>query len=92
MLFLGEKTVVDEKEVIGIFDLENTSVQKNTRLFLEKAQKAGKVEVVCTDIPKSFVITGRKNDWKMWLTQVATTTLEKRHREGFSEIKNNLIY
>lgn len=33
-LHLGEKTVVNTKYIVGIFDIENTSVSKDTRDFL----------------------------------------------------------
>ncbi len=77
-LYLGEKKVIKEEEIIGIFDLETTSIQKNTRKFLRYAEKAGRVETVSFDLPKSFVLSGGKTKWKLYLTQVSTSTLEKR--------------
>ncbi len=86
-LYLGEKKVINEKEIIGIFDLETTSIQKNTRDFLSDATKNGRVENVSFDLPKSFVIAGNKKNWKLFVTQVSTQTLEKR-----AEDKNKLNF
>ena len=36
---LGNETVVKEDEIIGIFDIETTTVSQKTRIFLEKAEK-----------------------------------------------------
>ena len=36
---LGGDFVVQEKEIIGIFDLENTTISKNTRNFLSISEK-----------------------------------------------------
>lgn len=80
-LYLGEKKVIKEKEIIGIFDLETTSIQKNTRDFLSAATKNKKVENVSLDLPKSFVIAGDKKNWKLFVTQVSTQTLEKRAQD-----------
>ena len=42
-IHLGEDTVVNDKEIIGIFDLETTTVSKNTRDFLSFAEKRKEV-------------------------------------------------
>ncbi len=86
-LYLGEKKVIKEEEIIGIFDLETTSIQKNTREFLRNAEKAARVETVSYDLPKSFVLSGGKKDWKLYLTQVSTSTLEKRAGNIISSLK-----
>jgi len=30
-IHLGQDTVVNDKEIVGIFDIENTTISKNTR-------------------------------------------------------------
>lgn len=66
-------------EIIGIFDLENTSVSKRTRDFLKKAEKAGKVITVSYDLPRSFVVAGKtKEDIKIYISQISSSTLLKR--------------
>ena len=39
-LHLGEQTVVNDRYIIGIFDIENTSVSKDTRDFLRAGDGA----------------------------------------------------
>lgn len=63
-LHLGQETVVRERDIIGIFDLDNTTVSRHTRKTLNEAEKAGRVINVTDDLPKTFVITtppGKKN-------------------------------
>lgn len=55
-LHIGSETIVLEKNLIGIFDLDNTSVSKFTREFLRSRQQQGAVITVAEDIPKSFVV------------------------------------
>ena len=38
-IHLGQGTVVRSRDVLGIFDLDSTTVSKHTRKFLEKAEK-----------------------------------------------------
>ena len=54
-LHLGMDKVITFDDIIGIFDLDTTTVSKNTRDFLAKAEKAGIVENVCYDLLKSFI-------------------------------------
>ena len=83
-LHIGSETIVSAESVIGIFDLDNTSVSKFTREFLRARQQAGKVVTVAEDIPKSFVLcaapTRRGGDGRenVYLSQLAASTLRKR--------------
>ena len=54
-LHLGEDTVVNSKEIIGIFDMDTSTVSKVTRDFLNKAEKNKKIVYVNYELPKSFV-------------------------------------
>ena len=76
-LSIGHDMAVRESSVIGIFDMDNTSTSKRTRMFLEKAEKEGEV-VPCDDLPKSFVLTAEYGMNRVYLTSLASATLEKR--------------
>ena len=76
-LSIGHDMAVRELSVIGIFDMDNTSTSKRTRMFLEKAEKKGEV-VPCDDLPKSFVLTAEYGMNRVYLTSLASATLEKR--------------
>ncbi len=78
-IHIGGDRVISDKDIIGIFDLDNTTVSKNTQknatsLLLEKAQREGRVETVMDDIPKSFVVT----ESKVYITQLSVQTIIKR--------------
>ena len=77
-LHLGQNTIVQDKEIIGIFDLDITSQSLRTRQFLNKAERSGHVVAVTDDIPKSFVVTGRRNRQRIYISQLSTATLLKR--------------
>lgn len=55
-IHLGQGTVVRSRNVLGIFDLDSTTVSKHTRKFLEKAEKNGGVITVSYELPKSFAV------------------------------------
>ena len=42
-LHLGQNTVISTNDIIGVFDLDNTTVSRHTRNYLSKAEKERKV-------------------------------------------------
>lgn len=77
-LHLGGGTLVPEKSIIGIFDLDNTSQSHLTRKYLTAAEKAGSVINAAEDIPKSFVVCHDGEKRLVYLSQMSTQTLLKR--------------
>ncbi|MCL2580327.1 MAG: DUF370 domain-containing protein [Oscillospiraceae bacterium] len=78
-LFLGQETVVRARDIVGIFDLDNTSVSALTKDFLKKAQGQGKIiEVSPGELPKSFVVCGERGGGCVYLSQISPATLKKR--------------
>ena len=88
-LHLGQSTVIVHDEIIGIFDLDGTTVSKNTRNYLAKAEKDGIVENVCYDLPKSFIVCrNKKGEDKVYIAQISSSTLLKR--TGYVDSISNL--
>ena len=77
-LHLGHDLVVRASQVVAIFDLENATIAKTTRVFLARAQKAGQVVNVTNDLPKSFVLCEEGGQVRVYITQVSSSTLRKR--------------
>ncbi len=77
-LHLGQEKVIKTENIVGIFDLDTTTVSKQTRNFLNKAEKKGQVEVVSSELPKSFILCTEEKKQKIYLSQISPTTLLKR--------------
>ena len=78
-MHIGQNTMILKKDIIGIFDLDNTSQSFLTRKFLSDAEKAGKIQNVSDDIPKSFVVCQGENGTVVYLSQLNSATLLKRN-------------
>ena len=78
-LNIGNDMSVRESAVVGIFDMDNTTTSKRTRLFLETAQKEGAI-VSCDDLPKSFVVTMEYGMMRVYESTLSVSTLEKRFK------------
>ena len=78
-MHLGNETVIKLADIIGIFDLESTTISKNTRIYLNKAEKKGEVENVSFELPKSFTVCSNKNGkQRVYISQISSVTLNKR--------------
>lgn len=73
-LYLGGDVAVRTKEIIGIFDMDTSTVNKATRDFLSKAEKEKRVIYVNYELPKSFVVC----EDKIYVCPFNTSTLLKR--------------
>ena len=58
-IHLGQETVVKEDEIIGIFDLDSTTVSKHSRKFINLAEKRKEVVNVSFELPKSFILCNK---------------------------------
>ena len=80
-LHLGQDIVIKSSDIVGIFDLEKTSVSKKTKEFISKASKHAEVITVSYEMPKSFIITKENGIEKIYISQISCTTLLKRTNE-----------
>ena len=49
--------LIEEDEIVGIFDLDTATEAFPTRKFLREAEARGIVRVASKNIPRSFVVT-----------------------------------
>jgi len=79
-LHLGQNVVVSETDIIGIFDLDNTTSSHITRKFLSDAEKAGHIINISEGLPNSFAVcsTDGNKQIKIYLSQLSSQTLLKR--------------
>jgi len=78
-LEIGQETVITDKNILGIFDLDNTTVSKATREYINTASKKGEcITVSIEELPKSFIVTTKGNERKIYISPFNTSTIFKR--------------
>lgn len=77
-LHVGGDVVVAVRDIIGIFDMEKTTVSRLTRSFMTMAEEDGFVMTVGDDLPKSYVISAENNRYVVYVTPISAATLRKR--------------
>ena len=73
-LHLGQSVVVPHKEIVGIFDLDNTTYNVRAADFINRAEKEGRVVLCTDDLPRSIVLSRHA----VYLSQFSPSTLLKR--------------
>lgn len=78
-LYLNEEHAIEKEEIVGIFDMDSSTVAGDTRRFLSGKEKEGRVTVTTGDIPVSFVVTADKNQKiAIFFTRNAPKALRRR--------------
>lgn len=77
-LYLGGDVSVREDSIIGVFDMDNTTVAASTRKFLSRAQKEDNVVTVSYELPKSFCLAAEGDKETVYISQISPATLKKR--------------
>lgn len=79
-LHLGQDTVITTDEILGIFDIDTTTVSKATRTYLAMKEKNKDVINVSFELPKSFIVTFDKKtkEKKVYISPISSVTLLKR--------------
>lgn len=78
MLHIGSGYLINTGQIIGIFDLDKTTYGPKTREFLAKAEQAGQVISAGYELPKSFLVCNENGKTVVYLSQLASSTLQKR--------------
>ena len=81
-LHLGQDTVIKTDDIIGIFDMDTSTLSKSTRADLASCEKRGQVVNISTDLPKSFVLCRdrKSGETRVYISQISSSTLLKRSR------------
>lgn len=74
IIHIGSGYTADTRAIIGIFDMDNTTIGRDTRDFLKKQTENGDIIDISEDIPKSFIVAEEGT----YLCQLAVSTLKKR--------------
>lgn len=79
-IHIGGDFAVREEEIVCIMDIENSSTSKITKDFLRKVGK--EIINVSDDFPRTFIITKKKKNIKIYISPISSSTLYRRAKEN----------
>ena len=77
-LHLGNEVSIRTRDLIGIFDLDVTTMSKDTREFLRRCEEGDMVTNVSSDLPKSFVLCRYNGVIQVFISAISSMTLKRR--------------
>ncbi len=83
-IHIGGDISLLKKNIIAICDMDNTTISKWTRQFLQFAEEDGRVVNVSDELPRTFIVAdnGRKTSSTVYISPISAATLLKRSEES----------
>lgn len=93
-LHAGNGKIIKKSSVIGIFDMDTSTISGITRKYLSDMEKQKNVSSAIEEVPKSFILyfdereENPKNKYKICISQISASVLTSRMmRDEFSILK-----
>lgn len=81
-LRISNEFVVPKSDIIGIFDMDNTTVSRQGRDFLPVAEQNGELIYSADDLPKSYVVTEHEGKIHVYLSSFSSKLLIGRAKKA----------
>ena len=82
-LHLGQSFMLPDRDILGVFDLDNASWAYKTREFLERAEAEGRTIWRTSDLPRSFILAdSRWGEPVVYMSPLSSATLASRAERG----------
>ena len=78
---IGNDVVVQDQDIIGIFDMDTSTVKKVTMKYLQRIECENKLVNISDDLPKSFVVCQKSNVEIVYLSNLNSGTLIKKKKK-----------
>lgn len=80
-LHLGKDTSIEINNIVGIYDMDTSTVSKHTREFLRVCEKENRIVNVSFELPKSYILYDFSGEYSVYLSPLNSATLLKRMAE-----------
>ena len=81
-LRISNDCIISKSDIIGIFDMDNTTVSRQGRDFLPEAERDGLLVYSADDLPKSYVVTEHCGKRLVYLSSLSSKVLINRAKSG----------
>lgn len=74
-LRISNNCVIRKSDIIGIFDMDNTTVSRQGRNFLPEAERNGCIAYTADELPKSYVVAEHDGKMTVYLSSLSSKVL-----------------
>lgn len=80
-IHIGNNRVLKTKKIVGVFDMDTSTVSKISREFLENEEKNGRLISEFDDLPRSFVIVSESKGSKTYISSLNAAAINRRSKK-----------
>ena len=84
-LHIGNGKNVRKRDIIGIFDLDTSTISKITKKYIGENEKEGNLEYLDSDLPRSFLLVEEDGMYKIKLSRISSSGLVMRYENAISQ-------
>ena len=77
-LHIGNGKSVRKDKIIGIFDLDTSTVSRSGKEFINRMEKDGLVEYDDYDLPRSYLLVEEGDGYRVRLSRISSQGLKQR--------------
>jgi alkylation response protein AidB-like acyl-CoA dehydrogenase len=90
-LHIGNGKSVRKDKIIGIFDLDTSTVSRSGKEFINRMEKDGLVEYDDFDLPRSYLLVEEGDGYRVRLSRISSQGLRQRaeNRSPYGEEEKN---
>ena len=85
-LHIGNGKNVRKKDIIGIFDLDTSTISSITKRYINENERSGDLEYLDSDLPRSFLLVKENDGYKVKLSRISSTGLILRYENGVQDL------
>ena len=74
-LHIGKDYIINNKDIIGIFNIDYVKNTKEYKSLLEKLKEEGNLRNIADNQNKTFILTEKDSIVKGYITNIGTTTI-----------------
>ena len=82
-LNIGGGELIRKNGIVGIFDLDTSTIGQITKEYLKRSESEGRAETVGDGIPKAYVVT---TDGRVYITTRSASSLRGRNKDTLSNL------
>jgi len=79
---IGDNVCVRTDRIIGIFDIENSTVEEATRKFLKSAETKNRITYASPKMPKSFILAEGAAGVDVYVSSITVLAIKERIAAG----------
>lgn len=77
-LHIGNGINIRKKSIIGIFDLDSSTISSVTKKYINKNEKEGNILYKDSDLPRTFILHEENDGYKIKLSRISSQGLKIR--------------